>query len=183
MGRMVLVAVGALLLWRALRWLRLHWRLLQATAPTTREPSAPTSSVPTSKGALFLGNRLPQSQRGEAAQGRLLFGESAEAGIDQPAAMADALPVRQAALFEWREDSAGVPAPENHALFEEPERLHIEEENNADPIDGMLLLPGEATVRCVCGLVYRLESLAWLEEQLGGACVQCKERIRSMHMR
>jgi hypothetical protein len=63
---------------------------------------------------------------------------------------------------------------ENHS---ELEPFHIDAEKNADPIDGMLLLPNEATVRCACGLVYRLESVRWLQEQLGGECVQCRASI------
>jgi hypothetical protein len=100
----------------------------------------------------------------------------------EPEAVIPALPARKAAVFAWLEESPLVEPRVEVQETEprgEPEQLHMDEENNADPIDGMLLLPGETTVRCGCGLVYRVESVRWLEEQLGGACVQCHARVRA----
>jgi len=43
----------------------------------------------------------------------------------------------------------------------------------ADPIDGVPFSKGELIWPCQCGVAYRLESVEWLVDNLGGRCGQC----------
>jgi hypothetical protein len=161
-----LSVVTALVLWRAMRWIHRHVAMLQASAPRTHFRTIPVTRT---------------NERG--TQERLPFPpievETIQSEIPR---LIPAPPSGEAAVFSWLEESLSIEEEVEVQKTEtpcEPEPLHIDEENNADPIDGMLLLPGETTVRCTCGLVYRVESVQWLEEQFGGECVQCHARVRT----
>jgi hypothetical protein len=178
-----LAVVAALVLWRALRWIGRHVEMLQARAPKTGSRALPgmtrpgMTEEPTTQGLLPFPPIFPPILPpipGETIR---------RAPVDaEPEPVSPAPPAGEAAVFAWLEESPLVEARVEVQRTEdrgEPEQLHIDEENNADPIDGMLLLPGEMTVRCDCGLVYRVESVRWLEEQLGGDCVQCHAPVRA----
>lgn len=49
----------------------------------------------------------------------------------------------------------------------------------ADPVDGVPFVLGELVVPCRCGVGYRVESLEWLCENLGGRCVECGYALES----
>jgi hypothetical protein len=181
-----LAVVATLALWRALRWIARHVEMLQARAPKTPSRALPVrtrramTEVPATQGSLPFSPILPPTlppivlpTRDETLR---------RASVDpEPEPVIPASPEKEASVLAWLEESPLAEAPAEVRRTEEPgepEQLHMDEENNADPIDGMLLLPGETTVRCGCGLVYRVESVRWLAEQLGGACVQCHAQVR-----
>jgi hypothetical protein len=164
---MPLLAVATLLLWRALSWIRRHLQMLRAGAPI-----APLRALPMPTTAATITQVAPPPPQ---IQAESIQHEAIDLSSETASAPAQS---SEAAILAWREESPSAAAYSTETRYE-PKQFHIDEENNADPIDGMLLLPGEATIRCACGLVYRMESVQWLEVQLGGDCVQCHTRVRA----
>jgi hypothetical protein len=164
---MPLVAGATLLLWRALSWIRRHLEMLRARAPIVPMRALPGTATGAKTTPVLL---PPPPIQAESIQ---------HEAIDlSPEAASEPAQSREAAILAWQEESPSAASHPTETRYE-PKQFHIDEENNADPIDGMLLLPGETTIRCACGLVYRMESLQWLEQQLGGDCVQCHARVRA----